>query len=144
MYLRINIEHQAYFGRVIFFNKGKTFCGVAAFQLSYSRELFRTYVRTNRKLFYMLKNIRTYVYISHGHCYWGRAAPIIRDVKKWVFLKLIFIRTYYYVCKTIVTLFPHTTKNYPATNSARLLRGILGLLFPHGNGRFIIYCLISD
>ena len=44
MYLRINIEHQAYFGRVIFFNKGKTFCGVAAFQLSYGKNgSVRTY-----------------------------------------------------------------------------------------------------
>ena len=33
-------------------------------------------------------------------------------------------------------------KKYLATNSARLLRGILGLLFPHGNGRFniVLWC----
>ena len=72
-----NIEHQAYFGRVNFFNKGKTLCGVAAFQLSYSREWFRTYAQTEN------------------------------------YYKLVFIRTYYYVCKTIVTLFPHTTKKIP-------------------------------
>ena len=29
-----------------------------------------------------------------------------------------------------------TTKNYLATNSAGLFGRILGLLFPHGNGRF--------
>ena len=33
--------------------------------------------------------------------------------KKWVFLKLIFILTYYYVCKNILTFFPHTTKKIP-------------------------------
>ena len=35
----------------------------------------------------------------------GRADQIIRYVKKWVFLKLIFIPTYYYVCKNILTVF---------------------------------------
>ena len=67
----------------------------------------------------------------------GESSPNNKVRKKWVFLKLIFIPTYYYVCKNIISFFPNTTKKYLATNSARLLRGILGLLFPHGNGRFI-------
>ena len=66
----------------------------------------------------------------------GREAQIIRYVKKWVFLKLKFIPTYYYVCKNILTFFHIQQKNYLAINSARLLGGILGLLFPHGNGYF--------
>ena len=69
------------------------------------------YVRKYRNLFYTLTNMRTYVYIYHGHCHWGRAVLILRYVKKWVFLKLIFIRTYYYVCKNILTFFNIQQKN---------------------------------
>ena len=54
----------------------------------------------------------------------------------WVLLKLIFVQTYYYVCKTYVHHFStYNKKIYLGTNSAHLLREILGLLFPHGNGR---------
>ena len=62
------------------------------------------------------------------------SSPNNKVRKKWVFLKLIFIRTYYYVCKNILTFFQHTTKKYLITNCAGLLYTIMGLLLPHGNG----------
>ena len=73
------------------------------------------YIRTKLNIFYPLTNIRTYVYMFgiDCRCYITYLRAKQRKVN-WVLLKLIFVRTYYYVCKNIRTSFFHVQqKNIP-------------------------------
>ena len=60
----------------------------------------------------------------------GESRPNNKVRKKCVFLKLIFISSYYYVCKNILNFSEMQQKTYLATNSAGLLCGIWGCSSP--------------
>ena len=60
----------------------------------------------------------------------GESRPNNKVRKKCVFLTLIFISPYYYVCKNILNFSNMQQQNYLATNSAGLLCGIWGCSSP--------------